>query len=226
MKEPQILHNMDYDFDIWYKTNDPIFSEISLNSRLPKKWVEFKYVKKYKNSIIKPINRYVEQLCPPPKLISIEGNNVRLRQGNHAEFFLLIEQDGSFYNLDRPWMRQYYNTANQIKEPQDCFPGTYIFYTPWYVDANVKIFYEKPEEETAFFIYSQVMDHKEKTEKNLYIEPDFIRFHFKKEGIHMDRPGFGKIPRQTPMFDIVFECDDIMLNRVKEFYEQDNVLSI
>ena len=36
----------------------------------------------------------------------------------------------------------------------------------------------------------------------------------------MDRPGFGKIPRQTPMFDIVFECDDIMLNRVKDFYEQ------
>ena len=30
--EPKMLHNMDYDFDIWYKTNDPVFSEISKNS--------------------------------------------------------------------------------------------------------------------------------------------------------------------------------------------------
>ena len=219
MSEPQILHNMDYDFDIWHKTDDPIFSGINLNSRIPKRWVEFKYVQKYQNSIIKPINRYVEALYPPPKLISIEDNLVRLRQGNHAEFFLLINQDGSFYNLDRPWMRQYYNTANQVKEPSDCFPGTYVFYTPWYIDENVKIFYEKPEEELSFFIYNNVVDHKKITNEDVYIEPDFIRFHFKKEGPHMDRPGFGKILRQTPMFDIVFECDDIMLNRVKEFYE-------
>lgn len=219
MQEPEILHNMDYDFDIWKKTNDPVFSEISLNSRLPKKWVEFKYVQKYTNSIIKPINRYVESLYPPPKLISIDGNLVRLRQGNHAEFFLLTNPDGSFYNLDRPWMRQYYNTSHQIQEPDDCFPGTYIFYTPWYVDANVKVFYEKPEKETTFFVYSNVSIHKEFDDNDTYLEPDFIRFHFKKEGAHMDRPGFGKIPRQSPMFDIVFECDDIMLKRVREFYE-------
>jgi hypothetical protein len=220
MKEPQILHDMNYDFYIWYQTKDPIFSEISLKSRLPQKWVEFKYVTKYKDSIIKPINRYVEALCPPPELISIKNNTVRLRQKNHAEFFLLIQKNGLFYNLDRPWMRQYYNTKHQIKEPSDCFPGTYIFYTPWYIDDNVKIFYEKPEQETAFFVYSNISIHKKFKETDKYIEPDFIRFHFKKEGSHMDRPGFGKIPRQTPMFDIVFECDDIMLNRVKDFYEQ------
>ena len=70
-----------------------------------------------------------------------------------------------------------------------------------------------------FLIYNNVVDHKKITNEDVYIEPDFIRFHFKKEGPHIDRPGFGKILRQTPMFDIVFECDDIMLNRVKEFYE-------
>jgi hypothetical protein len=219
MKEPKMLHDMDYDFYIWDKTKDPIFSKISLQSRLPKKWVEFKYVQKYTNSIIKPINRYVEKLYPAPELISIENNIVRLRQKNHAEFFLLLNKNGSFYNLDRPWMRQYYNTENQIKEPADCFPGTYIFYTPWYIDADVKVFYEKPEQETAFFVYTSISNHKEFKDDDIYIEPDFIRFHFKKEGGHINRPGFGKIPRQTPMFDIVFECNDIMLKRVMEFYE-------
>lgn len=218
MEEPKILHNMNHDFNIWYKTNDPLFSKLSLSSRLPKKWVEFDYVEKYSDAIIKPINKYVETLCPPPKLISIVNKRVRLQQENHAEFFLLIKEDGSFYNLDRPWMRQYYNTANQIKEPENCFPGTYLFYTPWYIDADIEVFYERPETESAFHIYECSSNHKKFQKENKYIEPDFIKFHFKKEGSHMDRPGFGKIKRNTPMFDIVFECNDIMLREIKEFY--------
>lgn len=221
MEEPQILHKMDYDFDIWYKTEDPVFSQISIKSRLPQKWVEFKYVKKHKDSFIKPINRYVEELCPPPKLISIEDNIVRLRQGNHAEFFLLTQPDGSFYNLDRPWMRQYYKTSFNPEIPKDCFPGTYIFYTPWYVDENIEVSYKIPDVDSPFYIYEKTYTHKKFEDSDIYIEPNFIPFHFKNVGSHMDRPGFGKIPRQSPMFDITFKADDIMISRVKEFYEQD-----
>lgn len=220
MDKPQILHNMNYDFDIWYNTYDPVFSEISKNSRAPEKWIAFDKIRngKYKDSILKPINKYVEELYPAPSLVSIDNNIVRLRQGNHAEMFLLIQHDGKFYNLDRPWIRQYYQTKNQLPDREDCFSGTYIFYTPWYVDENVLVKYERPTIDSAFYSYDTESLHKQTDLSTEYLEPDFISFQFKKVGPHMDREGFGKIPRQQPMFDIVFECNDIMLKRVKEFY--------
>ena len=222
MEEPKILHNMNYDFDIWYKTYDPVFSEISKQSRLPEKWISFDKILsgKNKDSILKPINKYVEELYPAPQLVSIEGKKVRLRQGNHAEMFLLIQDDGSFYNLDRPWMRQYYQTKNQLPNKENCFDGTYIFYAPWYIDENILVRYERPSVETAFLSYPTESLHKKTNESTKYLEPDFIQFQFKKIGKHIDRDGFGKIARQNAMFDIVFECDDIMLKRVKDFYEK------
>ena len=216
---------MDYNFNIWYESKDPIFEEICLQSRIPKKWIYFKYVKEYKNSIIKPINRYVEALVPPPKLISIKNNLVTLQQNNHAAFFLLSENN-IFYNVDRPWMRQYYNTNFSPKIPENCFPGTYKFYSPWYIDGDIKINYLPSEQWSPFFIYPSSFFHKKIDLNQIYIEPDFISFHFKKYGPHIDRPGFGKILKDNPMFDIVFECNDIMLDRIKEFYEQNKFLSI
>jgi hypothetical protein len=37
----------------------------------------------------------------------------------------------------------------------------------------------------------------------------------------MEQPHFGKIKRGVPMFDIIFQADDTIIQRVKEFYEQD-----
>ena len=133
MDKPQMLHDMDYDFDIWYKTNDPVFSSISKKSRLPEKWVGYSSVTKgrYSDSIIKPINSYVQNLYGMPDLVSIDGNMVRLRQRNHAEFFLFEKRDGTFVNIDRPWMRQYYNTSETHIPMAGCFEGTFKLYVPW-----------------------------------------------------------------------------------------------
>lgn len=221
--EPKMLHNMDYDFDVWYKTKDPIFSQISKDSRLPKKWVEYSGVVKgkYANSIIKPINAYVEALYPMPKLISIKDNTVRLRQTNHAEFFLLERKDGVFVNIDRPWMRQYYNTEETHIPMAGCFPGTFKFYTPWYIDADLDISYEPPEEDSPFYVYGTKSQHSAVEETAKYLEPDFVSFHFKRVGPHMVNERFGKIKRDSPMFDIVFQASDIIVERVRKFYEQD-----
>lgn len=211
----------DYDFDIWYKTKDPIFSDISKKSRLPEKWISYNNVLSsiYKDSIIKPINKYVENLYPYPTLIKIENNVVRLRQHNHAEIFLL-NKNHEFYNLDRPWMRQYYNTDEKHEIPNDCFPGTYKFYAPWFIDANIRIDYEIPKCESPFYIYeSQVFNLKSINDLK-YREPDFITFHFKSAGSHMVNDNFGKIKRNSPMFDMVFEADDIIVERVRNFYEK------
>lgn len=223
MKDIQTSVSNDYDYNVWYKTNDPNFVNISRASRIPDKWMNYNIIRngKYADSFIKPINPYVEELVPPPTLVSIDQNIVRLRQGNHAEFFLLREPSGDLRHIDRPWMRQYYNTIFRPNVPSDCFKETFKFYMPWYVDANLKIEYVQPDSETPFFVYPVSVEHKEIDKDSNYIEPDFIAFNFKSVGPHMEDKDFGKIKRQSPMFDIVFEADGIMLERVRKFYEKD-----
>lgn len=211
------------DFSIWYNTYDPIFSEISKKSRLPDKWISFQNVinGEYKDSILKPINRYVEKLYPKPELVNINNNIITLRQNNHAEFFLLIKNNKTFYNLDRPWMRQYYNTKFSPAIPENCFNGTYKFYVPWFIDAKVKIDYKIPDCDTPFFIYETQSEWEQVSETEKYIEPDFVAFNFKNIGPHMVNERFGKIKRNSAMFDMVFEADDIIVERVRKFYEKD-----
>ena len=213
---------MAYNFNIWNETYDPIFSEMCRHSRLPEKWVSYRknINTKYGASLIKPINAYVEALYPMPKLIGIEGNTVRLRQYNHAEFFLLEKQHGIFYNLDRPWMRQYYQTKEYPEPEENCFKTSYKFYTPWVIDADVKIRLEQPQEDSPFLIYSNTVDRSPLMDDQEYLEPNFVTFKFKRVGPHMVNEKFGKIKLNTPLFDIIFEGDGIMIERVKEFYEQ------
>jgi hypothetical protein len=221
MDKPKMLHEMNYDFDVWYKTKDPVFSQISKDSRLPEKWISYSKTlsEKYKNSIVKPINAYVDALYPMPKLISTENNTVRLRQENHADFFLLERKDGSFVNIDRPWMRQYYNTEEDHMPMAACFPGTFKFYTPWYIDEDVYVSYENIEN-APFYVYDKGYLHNSLPEAMNYLEPDFVSFHFKRVGPHMVNERFGKIKRESPMFDIVFQANDIIVERVRNFYEQ------
>lgn len=222
MDKPQMLHDMNYDFDVWYKTKDPVFSQISKESRLPEKWISYSKVLegRHRDSIIKPINSYVETLYPMPKLISIENNTVRLRQTNHAEFFLLERKNGTFVNIDRPWMRQYYNTEEDHMPMAGCFPGTFKFYAPWYIDEDVDVYYENIED-SPFYVYDTNYSHKIVPEDTQYLEPDFVSFHFKRIGPHMVNDRFGKIKRKSGMFDIVFHGSDIIVQRVRTFYEQD-----
>jgi hypothetical protein len=221
MEKPDILQSNDFNFNVWYETYDPLFSDISKKSRLPEKWISYQYIKNnyYKQSFIKPINRYVEALYPKPNLISINDNTVTLRQHNHADFFLLVENNGILYNLDRPWMRQYYNTKYSTEIPNDCFNYIYKFYTPWYVDFEGNVEY-KNIENSPFHIYDISIKHNSVSQQLNYLEPNFIPFSFKKIGDHMVDDGFGKILRGSPMFDIIFKADDIMISRVKEFYEK------
>ena len=211
-----------YNFDIWYETYDPVFSEISRNSRIPIKWYSFEENKSlvYKTTIIKPINRYVEVLYPKPKLIDISDNIIRLRQYNHAEFFLLEKRHNQFFNLDRPWMRQYYQTKEHPEKVDGCFDPTYKFYTPWVIDENIKISIEQPQEDSPFFIYETSVQREKMMIDQSILEPDFVSFKFKRVGPHMVSDKFGKIKLNTPLFDIVFEGSGTIVERVKDFYEQ------
>lgn len=219
-----MLHEEDkHDFNVWYNTYDPVFSEISKKSRLPEKWIRYEYVLKgkYSDSLIKPINKYVEALYPAPKLVSIVGNTVTLRQENHAEFFLLQKKSGEFFNLDRPWMRQYYKTKNLYERSPECFLGFFKFYVPWFIDEDISVKYVTPSANSPFLIQESSESYKKTSGSEVYVEPHFVDFSFKKEGSHMVSTIFGKIKRGQPMFDMVFEADDIIIQRVRKFYEQD-----
>lgn len=222
MEKPIISTKQINNFNIWYETEDPDFIDISIRSNIPRGWLSYQVILAGTNrdSIIKPINRYVERLVPVPELVSIENNVVRLRQGNHAEIFLLEKDDGSFYNVDRPWMRQYYNTSQSgYNTPDDCFPGAYKLYIPWILDEQVSVSIE-PVKDSPFHIYPQIVSCHPVQNDIEYLYPFFVSFHFKKVGDHMVTEKFGKIQRQSAMFDIVFSATDIIIEKIKDFYEK------
>ncbi len=217
----KILNNTDYDFNVWYNTYDPSFVDISAKSRIPDKWANYERILsgKHKDSVIKPINKYVEALYPAPTLISIEDNIVRLRQCNHAEIFLL-QNDNVLKALDRPWMRQFYQSMHEHPVDDDCFSQSFVAYVPWFVDANVSVTFE-PVENSPFRAYKKSDHYSNIPEEAKYIEPMMVPFRFKRVGDHMVENNFGKIKRNVPIFDIVFQADDTIIERVRKFYEQD-----
>jgi hypothetical protein len=218
---PEINAKSDFNYEVWYDSIDPSFIEISKGSRLPDKWLNYQHVLsgKYMHSVIKPINRYVENLYIKPKLISFDDEKIVLQQGNHAEM-LVQQKEEEFYNVDRPWMRQYYKSKESNFLPEGCFPGTYKFYIPWIIDENVSISIEQPEN-SPFYIYPVSFESKRIDPRTQYIEPPFVNFHFKNTGSHMIKDGFGKILRQSPMFNMVIRPSGIIVERVRKFYEQD-----
>ena len=216
-----------FNFNLWYETYDPNFIEISHKSLIPDKWISHHAItqSKFSNSILRPINRYVEFLYPMPELLSIEKNKAILRQKSHAEIFLLETIDG-FRNIDRPWMRQYYQTKLWYPKDPECFHPVYLFYVPWFIDGDADIRIEEATESSPVRIYPTAFSYQKMLNNPRYIEPAFVPFRFKRVGDHMQSKNFGKIPRQSNIFDIHISASDIIINKIKDFYEKNNVLSV
>lgn len=209
------IENLQEDFYIWKKSKSESFLYINDRSRVFPRWLSYSEVKKTNDCIIKPINLYVERLYPKPKIISINKNVVTLQQQNHAEIFLLNDVN-EFYNIDRPWVRQYYLSDKNLGTKQECFPGNFRFYMPWFVDDDIDATIKQPDN-SPFDIEERNIRFS-KVDSNLNrIDPEFIHFNFKKYGKHMIDENFGKIPIGSPMFNIVFEANDIMIDKIKMF---------
>lgn len=209
------------DFNVWYNSPDPGFTEINSKSRVPYKWLSYRYIAhKHTGKIIKPINRYVEALYPKPILID-DGTALSLRYHNHADFYLIDNYPGydGFYNIDRPWMRQYYQTVSKEAIPENCFPGHYKFYVPWFIDHDVLIHIS--EAPGSPFHINQKEDAFRHVGDGLeFVEPMFVKFNFKRQGSHMEDNDFGIIRKGSPMFDIKILSDDILLlDKIRKFYD-------
>jgi hypothetical protein len=98
---PEMNAKSGFNYEVWYETIDPSFIDISKDSRLPDKWLNYQNVLagKYMHSILKPINRYVENLYIKPKLISVDQEKIVLQQGNHAEMLVQQKEEESKGNF-------------------------------------------------------------------------------------------------------------------------------
>lgn len=207
-------------FNVWYKSFTESFLDINKNSNIKPSWLEYSHVLngEYKNSIIKPINHYVEKLYVKPNLLSIVGNTVTLQQTNHAEIFLLqMNFEDKLKALDRPHMRQFY-MSDKTKDTDSRFDQVYRFYIPWFLDidgAKIKVLQSK---NSPFIIEEKEFISKKYDNNFEYVEPEMIFFNFKSVGPHMIDEEYGRIKRFSPMFNLEFEADDIMIERIKEFY--------
>ena len=211
-----------YDKDAWIKTPDPDFFDICQKARVPENWYSYKKVLdgRFGESIIKPLSYYNSVLVPPPKLMSISDNTVTLRYYTFADIYVINEgEQGGFYNVDRPWIRQYYPTRSSYDVPEDAWTTSYKFYTPWFVDDFVEVTYSQVEDEFSPFYVQQTMDawHKVPSFVN-FAYPHFVPFNFKKVGPHMKDVDYGVIELGSPMFDMTFQASDIIIERVRNFY--------
>lgn len=207
---------LSHDFDIWYKSRSESFLYINERSRVFPRWLSLEGISGQED-ILKPVNLYAKNLYPKPVNLSLE-KGIELQQRTHAEIFLLNDKDG-FYNLDRPWIRQYYLSDQEYSLPSNCFPGIYRFYIPWIIDENVRVKI-KQSENSPFFIYEKEIKFNKMDLNMKKFDPPFVHFHFKKEGSHMLDESFSKIPRQSPMYNMEILGNDIIEERVREYYEQ------
>ena len=214
---------MSENYDIWQTAKNESFLYINQRSNVKDHWMSYNQVAvgKFKDSILKPINGYVENLYPFPKLISIEDNIIRLRQNNHAQIFLKKEK-GGLYHIDRPWIRQYYRTDIDSPEDETTFSGVFRFYVPWFIDSDITVSIEQPTSTISpFIVFEDSIEFKKKTNLRK-VDPPFVKFKFKRVGPHMLDNEFGKINKNTPMFDMVFKGSDIMIKSIEEFYEKEH----
>ena len=211
----------EFNFNLWEEVYDPQFIEMCRQSRVPEKWLVAKNISsKYKDSIIKPVNEYLEYMSFPPSLVSIVDNTVTLQYQLFADIYLRREKNKEYYHSERPWIRQYYKTTESWDGGNLKTTPAYKTFTSWIIDANITAkVYEA--ENSVFEVPDLAISFYQIPDWDRYIVPQFVPFKFKLEGSHMKDEGrYGEIYRGSPAFNIEFEASDIIVERVRKFYEE------
>jgi hypothetical protein len=210
----------DFNFNIWENSPKKSFVFINKRSNIKNDWLNYDEILKteYKDSIIKPINKYMYKLSSPPKLVSIIDNTVTLCQENFAEVFLL-EKNNKLDAVEKIHMRQFYKYGEKTTENQECFSEIFRWAMSWFIDydgIDVKI---SPIDKSPFYFYNTA--YTSIKENNDIVEPKMLLFQFKNKGKHIKLEEYGRIERCSPAYLITFKAEDKVILRVKEFYGKD-----
>ncbi len=207
------------DFNIWYKSFNESFLYINERSNIKDDWLDYSEILKteYSDKIIKPINKYFYKLCPPPELVSIKENVITLCQKNFAEIFLLKNKNSvSLRAMEKIHMRQFYLSKKTDTNIEKCFDPVFRWAMPWMIDydgIDIKI---SEASDSPFYFYEFSYTSQKLSQDR--IEPPMLFFKFKNIGKHMVDEEYGRIKRNNPAYLIEFSGDDIMIERIKEFY--------
>lgn len=209
--------------DFWVNSTNLSFAEIVNGSNCRRLYVEYQYVLSndiVKNSILKPINDYAYHLYPAPDLIKYEDGYAYLRQRTHAEILIRKNYKDGLYFLDRPWIRQFYPSLENLKL-DSCFLVVHKAYSPWFIDLDREYEVLQVSDEYTPFIIKSGIYNKVETNSTI-IEPNFVHFLIKKTGEHMIDPGHGKISIGTPIYDIKIKLDHTEYEQLIDFYYRYN----
>lgn len=209
------------DFNIWYKSFNESFLYINERSNIKDDWLDYSEILKteYSNSVIKPINKYIYKLSKPPKLISIEKNLITLCQENFAEIFLLKKQDAkSLRAMEKIHMRQFYLSNIDMGSKEKCFDPVFRWAMPWFLDYdNITVKIKHVDNSPFYFYDAEFISNENKSER---IDPKMLFFKFKNVGNHMVDIEYGRIKRWQPLYYIQFEAHDILIEKVRKFYDK------
>lgn len=204
----------------WLNSEKYTWPEIVVGSRVMDAWARFNLIEpEYKNAILKPLNRYVSNLYPRPELVKIEENLAILRQRTHAEIWVDEKADG-LYALDKTNQRQFYPSEHNHNF-SECYPASYRFYVPWFIDRNIEAeIKEITDEDTAFKIIPGGIRFYQQNINSDYIDTNFINFGIKKSGSWMLDGRRGIIPRLSAMYDIVIYLNETDMDLLRRQYGQ------
>lgn len=209
-----------FDFNIWEQSKKNSFVFINQRSNIKDEWLNYNEISKtkYKNSIIKPINKYMCNMSYPPTLVSIKDNVVTLCQENFAEIFLL-EKENQLNAIEKIHMRQFYKYSEKNIENKNCFSEIFRWAMVWFIDYDgLEIKITGIDGSPFNFYEDNYVSKKEDTE---IIDPKMLLFQFKNKGEHMKPEEYGRIKRKQPAYLITFNAEDEVMSEIKEFYGKD-----
>lgn len=203
----------------WLNSENLSFPEILVQSRVPDKWARYDKIEDmYHESLLRPVNRYVSNLYPRPEIKYIDKNKIIFRQRTHAEIW--VEDYGNaLYALDKTHQRQFYPSKNQHSF-SNCYPATYRFYVPWFINKECSAFINPvTDEETPFICIKKELEFSEVSLNTKYVDIDFVDFGIKREGSWMLDGSTGILPRLSAMYDMVIYLNESDLDLIRGEYD-------
>lgn len=203
----------------WINSDSLSFPEILIQSKVPQQWARYNLDDILNiDSILKPVNRYVLNLYPKPKILGIQNNVVTFRQATHAEIWVEEKDNDVLYALDKCHQRQFYPSLNNL-ESINCFKPTYRFYVPWFINKNVDIKISSvDDEDTPFYIESQHTITKNIEDHTEYVNTAFIDFKIKNSDQYFLKEKYAIIIKGTPMYDMSVILTDEEILKLKDQY--------
>jgi hypothetical protein len=233
------IKKVPYESDSWYEMSHMNFSEILQYIGMYNSWKNWDEVlknKKYKKSILKPINMYVGNFSSKPELIKKSKNEITLKYYTHADILFLIPDPSLgylgifkskpiyaiFYATDKLWLRQFYPSNNTYKIQDDfkISDRVFKFYIPWILDIDIEYTIKNIEENPSFGILEKngVFT---KTDKDVIIkEANFVDFYFTKSKNHMVDDLVGIVKKGTYMFELDIKADKSTIKKIINHYEK------